>query len=121
MTVSVGANQLYVEGVFGGPTEELDGEVSAGTTAVKVVGNDPEALSLTIINLGSAVAYLMFDDQVSATRGIELADGGGFLNVNVRDDQGLPTREWWAIAASGTTDLFYIRTRRYTLTYPGEG
>ena len=116
MSVAVGAAQSFIEGEFGGPTEEIDAETSVGTTPTKLVDNDPEALALTIINLGQNTAWVMFDNQPSSTRGIQLDAGGGVVSLVIRDDQTLPTREWYAITATGTTDLFTIRTRRYALT-----
>lgn len=116
MDIAIGAAQSFIEGEFGGPTEDLEGEVSILTTVTKIVSNDPDALSLTMINLGSFDVYLMFDDQVSITRGIFLPAGGGSVSMNVRDDQALPTRNWYGVGNGGASTLFYIRTRRYTLT-----
>ena len=118
MQVSVGAAQSFIEGEFGGPTEEIDVEVSVGTTATKIVENDPDALALTLINLGSETAWVMFDNKVSTTRGIQLDAGGGVVSLVIRDDQALPTREWYAITSTATTDIFAIRTRRFALTGP---
>lgn len=113
----VGAAQSFIEGEFGGPTEEQSVEKSVGTsTAVRVVENDPERLALVLINLGSNTIYVMFDDLVSTTRGLILQPSGGFMSVNVRSDQTLPTREWYALASGGTSDIFAIETRRYALT-----
>jgi len=114
--ISVGAAQSYIEGEFGGPTEELEAEVSAGTTATSVVGNDPESLALTLINLGSNTAWVLFEDTVSTTRGLLLNANGGYVSLTVRDDQTLPTRQWWAITSTGTTTILSIRTRRYALS-----
>ena len=114
--ISVGAAQSYIEGEFGGPTEELEAEVSAGTTATSVVGNDPESLALTLINLGSNTAWVLFEDTVSTTRGLLLNANGGYVSLTVRDDQTLPTRQWWAVTSTGTTTILSIRTRRYALS-----
>lgn len=113
---SVGAAQSYIEGVYGGPTEEQDSGASVGTTATKLLGNDPERLAVTFINLGSEPVYLMYDDAVSTTRGIVLTTNGGGVSLNVRDDQTLPTREWWALTSTGSSDMVVISTRRYALT-----
>lgn len=117
-TVSVGAAQSFIAGEFGGPTEEVGAEVtvSSSTLPERITLNDPDALALTIINVGTDTAYLYFDDTVSTSKGVILQPGGGSLNVTVRDDQTLPTRSWHAVSASSTV-LSYIRTRRYALTY----
>lgn len=114
--VSVGAAQSYIEGTFGGPTEEVDGEVSVGVAVKRLVDNNPERLALTIVNLGVSDVYVWIDDQVGATRGILLLANGGTMSTNVVDDQTLPTRAWWAVTASGDTNLAYLFTQRYALT-----
>ena len=116
---SVGAAQSFIEGEYGGPTEEQDIEKSVGSvTPVKILGNDPERLSVVIVNLGTEPVYVMFDDEVSTSRGIYLAGSGGFVSMDVRNDQTLPTREWFALSSTGTSDVFVISTRRYALTGP---
>lgn len=115
MTVAVGANLLFIEGEFEGPVDEQSGDVSVTITPTRFVNDDPEALALTILNLGSTSAYIMLDDTVSSTHGILLVGGGGSVSLNVRDDQTLPARAWWAVTATGTTDLTWLRTRRYAL------
>jgi len=114
--ISVGAAQAYIEGVYGGPTEETDHDYTVGTSVKNIATNDPEGLALAIANLGSNSLYVMFDDQVSASHGFLVPSGGGLLSVNVRDDQTLPTRAWWAVSPDGNTDVIVIRTRRYALT-----
>lgn len=113
---AVGAAQSYIEGVFGGPTTEADEEFSVADTPVRLTVNDPEALALTIVNAGSNTLYVLFDQGVSSTRGIILVSSGGSLSMNVRDDQTLPTREWWAVSNAVGTDVLVIRTRRFALT-----
>jgi hypothetical protein len=114
--VAVGAAQSYIEGQYGGPTDEQDTEMTLGVTPSRIVDNDPDALALTIINLGANTVYVMFDLNPTTTRGIQLNASGGFVSFNVNDDQTLPTRQWYGVTASGTSDIFAIRTRRFALT-----
>jgi len=118
MAVSVGAAQSYIEGVYGGPTEEVDYEYTLTTSATRVLSLDPERLAISLFNLGSNDVYLMFDELVSSSRGILVFPGGGFWGVNVRDDQTLPTREWYALTTTGASDVLMITTRRFALTGP---
>jgi len=115
--VSVGAAQAYVEGEFGGPVTEKDvtKALSAGVIT-KLVDNNPDRLGLTIINLGSGDAYTAFNNEPSDTNGIYLAQTGGFLSMDVRNDQMLPCREWYAIAPTAITTLYIIEIFRYALT-----
>lgn len=103
----------YLRGLFGGDFEESDGEVTVDTTATRVVKSDPEAISLTIVNLGSQDAYLKAANDPSNTSGFLVAASGGNLSVNVRDDATLPSKEWFAVVTTGTTDLYFTRVRRY--------
>lgn len=114
--VAVGAAQSFIEGEFGGPTTESDSEITLAATATKVCDNDPERLSLTIINLGTNQCHIVFDNAPSTSRGIILVAGGGSVSMNVREDGTLPTREWWGVADSGTTNLAVIAMRRFALT-----
>lgn len=115
--VSVGAAQSFVEGEFGGPVTESNKAVSLlAATATRLLLANPERLSLTIINLGAHDAYIDFDPDVSDTHGIAIGASGGYMSANVRDDQMLQTREWYAYAPAGATDLYVITTERYGLT-----
>lgn len=116
MPPSVGAAMSYVEGIFGGPVTEDDIPLSLSSGVVtRAVENDPERLSLTVINLGTNDVYMALDETVSSTYGIGVFASGGFASFNVRDDQLLPTREWWVISPNGATDLYILYTRRYAL------
>lgn len=113
MTELGGANLIFTESEFAGPVSQVDGDVSVGSTATRIVTGDPEGLSLSLINLGLHDIYVMTDDKVSSTHGILLIAQGGLLSLTVRDDQELPARAWWGIAPDGDTTVTYIRTRRY--------
>lgn len=114
--VQMGANLAFVEGEFGGPITEQETEVTVGLTPLRIVDNNPEALALSIINLGTEGVYLAPSDLVSSSRGIFLESGGGLFSLNVRDDQGLPAREWWAVAETSSSILYIVRNYRYAYT-----
>ena len=40
------------------------------------------------------------------------------MSIDVRNDQLLPTRQWFAVCPSGSTDLYILETKRYALTAP---
>jgi hypothetical protein len=111
--IQVGAAQAYVEAEFGGPVDILQTVVATGAAASRILQNNPERLSVTFFNLGANDVYLLFDDSVSATKGIALQASGGAVNMTVRDDQMLPTREWWVISPSGASTVIAISTQRY--------
>jgi hypothetical protein len=115
--VQVGAAQAFVEGEFGGPVNVGLAELQSSPTSQRFLLNDPERLSVTFVNLGIYTVYLMFDAEVSATRGIAINASGGFVNMDVRTDQMLPTREWWVISPTGYSDMIAIYTKRYSYTF----
>lgn len=115
--VQTGAAQTYVEAEFGGPVTESEAAFSlTASTPTRILENNPERLSATIINLGASDVYVWISDLVSSTYGIYLAQSGGSVNVSVRDDQMLPTREWWAYSEATGGDVFVISTYRYALS-----
>lgn len=62
--------------------QNINPEVSVLTGGVdRILGNNPNRLAWVIVNLGLNVAYLGFDQDVSATRGIVLTGGGGFVSM----------------------------------------
>ena len=115
MSVAKGAAVEYIEKVFGGRFEENDSTISVGTSATKVVDNDPDALALTIVNIGANSVYLAPTNNPTSSKGIILDASGGSVSMVVRDDLLLPALEWYGIAPSGASNVYVIRLRRYRL------
>ena len=118
MSISVGAAQSFIEGELGGPTSEEESEVVTAAAFVTLCANDPEAVVLLLINLGSNAVYIGLQDDVSETKGIYLAANGGSVSMAIRDDYTLPTRQWFAVSPSGASTVYVLRLRRYALTSP---
>lgn len=59
---------------------------TVGTSTTKVLGNNPNRLAFTIINLSSNVVYLGFDRDVSSSKGIYLSPNGGSLSMLYDED-----------------------------------
>lgn len=112
--VMYGAAVDYLTKKFGGSMSEDEDIVTSTTTAAPLLGNDPDAMMLTMVNLGTNVAYLGLDSRVSATRGLYLAPNGGSISMNVDEDGTLPCRDWHVISPSGNTAIYFLRTRRTT-------
>lgn len=102
----------FIAKEFGGVAEVLATAVQMNTTVINIVGNDPDALGLTIINLGTGNVYVAPTNLVSTTNGIVLTPTGGSVSLTVRDDLTLPGYDWWGIAPSGANQLFVLRARR---------
>lgn len=109
---SVPAPNVFLRDTFGGDFEQAEAVVAVGTVPTLLVPNDPEAVNLTVVNNSANQVWLAPNNQVSASLGIQLNPGGS-ASIIVRDDATLPTREWWAIASAGPSNVYYLRLRRY--------
>lgn len=103
----------YLRRVFGGEFEEEEQFITTGATPVQVVGSEPDAVSLTFVNLGASTVFLRIGNQPSSTAGIQVLGNGGFLSINLTDDFTLVAREWSAVSPSGASTIYALRVRRY--------
>ena len=114
--VAIGAARQYTQDQLGGPcVENESAPTSTATVSVAVDGNG-DRVGLLIVNLGSNVVYIGLSSAVSATNGIELAGSGGLASFDVRDDFTLPSRRWWCISPTGSSQLYVLEINRVTLT-----
>jgi len=117
MTVSgLSALNDFMNKEFGGVAEIISGVISVTTGMTPLVGNDPDALALTLINVSANTVYVTPDNSASPSRGIVLNSGGGAVSLNVRDDLTLPGYEWYGVASAGTADVYFVRARRLKAT-----
>lgn len=110
--LDVPAPVAFLRDRFGGDFDTIDNEVSIPTTGKQLVGGDPEAVALTIINLGSDTVFVRPKAPASATDGIPLSPNGS-VSLTVRDDGPLPTYDWYAAANTGNQNVYYLRLSRY--------
>lgn len=86
---------------------------AASTTAQEILGNNPNRLAFTIINLGAEVCYVALSTPVAATKGIRLdANGGSFTCIWDEDFQ-MTGWAWWIISASGTPAVYSLEVVEY--------
>lgn len=85
-----------------------------GTSAVAVLGSDPERVHLVLVNLGTAKMVVHFQDDVSLSNGITLTPEGGSVIMNAEDDGPLITRPFYAIAAGANQSLYIAGSRRFS-------
>jgi hypothetical protein len=81
---------------------------SVGTTVSKICNSNPKRVYLTIINLSVNNVYVMFDGQVSSTRGIFISPSGGSFVLRWIDDFNLLSSEIYAVASANNSDLLII-------------
>lgn len=102
----------YVESKFGTKTRSLQNPLinQIAVTVTKVLNNNPDRLSYTVINLSGNNVYVAFDQAVSASRGILIAASGGSLTLIAEEDGELAGYELFGIAVGGVADIYTIVT-----------
>ena len=94
--------------------------VSVGTAQGQIMGNDPERVSVLLINLSSNTIYIGFNEGVGSANGIILTSLGGSLSYDVTNDYILPTLQVNAVAGGAGSNL-YVLTQRRIQRLPREG
>ena len=81
---------------------------SVGTSATKILNNNPDRLAWILINLGTEEIYVAFESDVSSNKGILVDKNGGFLVLTVDEDFHLVGYEVWAISPSTTNNIYIV-------------
>lgn len=76
------------------------------TTLTRIVGHNPNRLSLIIVNLGANNVYISFDRDVSTTKGILITPNGGSFVLSYDVDFNLCGFEIWGIATGGACNIY---------------
>ena len=115
MAQHFGAAAEFANRRFGGILAPLDTVVSVGTTQGQVLGNDPERVTVLLINLSSNTIFVGFNEQVGSGNGIILTPSGGNVSYNVEDDFLIPTLQVNAVADGANSALYVLSQRRITV------
>jgi hypothetical protein len=81
---------------------------SVGTTAVKVLNNNPDRIGWLIVNLSANTIYIAYGPDVSSTKGISIALNGGTASSVVSEDGEAVTYEVWAVAAGADSAIYVV-------------
>lgn len=113
-----GAVRAWTSREFQGPTFEQDSTVAipAASVRTRVVANNADRVSLTFANVGPNDCQVLLGNFGTGV-GLALPALTGMVNMEVRDDATLPSREWFSVSASGTT-IYVLEVIRITPT-PG--
>jgi len=76
--------------------------------AAKIVTTNADRLVLIFVNLGVNNAYIHFNNDVSATNGIEVSANGGSVAMNYKEDFSLVGREWYGSAPAGLVNCLIL-------------
>lgn len=82
---------------------------TVGTSPVRVLYNDPRAVSTFAMNLSSGVCELGYNGQVTTSTGVQLGASGGFASEDYRTDMVLQTYEHWFVCANSSETILTIR------------
>ena len=84
------SKNLYdlIDEKFGVKTEIRKNRLTStvGTSRTKILDNNPNRLAYILINLSSNSIFVLPDEEVSTTRGIQLQGGGSKFGMNYNDD-----------------------------------
>ncbi len=112
MGISKGAAIEYLEKLFGGPLDDKDFEFVVGLSLLVVAANNPDRISLTLVNLGTTVIVVSPTQATTLTHGIRLDPSGGTLTLDLVEDGILPTREWTAVSDLAGGALYALSVHR---------
>ncbi len=94
--------------------------VPGAAPAARVVDNNPDRVSLLIVNAGPVDVEIGFTETLVLGQGIKLVNGGGFFSATWRDDFIAQTTPVFAIAAAAAGPLRIVEVNRDTgSSYPG--
>ena len=89
---------------WGTPTTPRLTSATVGTTASRIVVNNPRRVKLLLLNLGAVDVFVSFSSDVSTSSGLKLVASTGTLEANAADDGEEVISELYAIAsAAGNT------------------
>lgn len=93
---------------YGKPLRVKAYSAIVGTTAIKLLPNNPDRIFYLVCNLGSYNVYVGYDAHVSSTRGIKVQSDGGIFQSYYEYDGPLVTQELYAISPSGAVNVYVV-------------
>lgn len=113
-----GATAAIIEAEVKGRFNVIERTVTVGVALTEIFGGNPERVGWLVVNLGTNLVRVGWRQDITGTNGLPLANSGGSLAVNVRDDFILPIFPLHGITALGNSDVRIIEIVRET---GGEG
>jgi len=86
---------------------------SLGTTAAKILPNDPDRLAYLVINLSSNVVYVALKSDVASTKGARLDANGGSYGMVFNEDFQMTGWELWGVATGASSAIYVLAVREY--------
>lgn len=108
----MGAVADWLAKEYGGRYDSVEEVVATAAAPSTPINGDPDAFTDILINLGAQDVFVSLNADVSASKGIKLAAGGGALIRTARDDALFVTRTLYAVSPGGASTLYHGRTHR---------
>lgn len=86
---------------------------ASGTTAQIVLGNNPNRLAFTVVNLGGNPCFVGLRNDVSVSKGIRLDANGGHASMVWDEDFDMVSWAWWIISPDGASNLYTLEVVEY--------
>lgn len=104
-----------IENLYGLRTTEIENPIvsSVGVTPIKIAGNNPNRVSLVIVNLSANNLYISLTVGVSATNGMFIAPNGGSIVLQYDKDFMMVTRDIYAVAAGAASSIYVLENTIY--------
>lgn len=109
---SKGAVHDLLEKLFGGPLDYRETNPTVGTSAVSLVGHNPDRVGLVVVNFGAADISIALDARVSTTRGIRVPSGGGAVTMSCPEDATLTAQNWWSVSGAAGNAVYVLEVMR---------
>lgn len=106
----MGSLREFTNKYFSVPTQANVADVDTVIGIANVAKNNPDRLSLVIMNLSDTNVYISPDKNPSASHGILIQANGGFFSMNAKDDGALVGYEWNVYCTAATKRLFVLET-----------
>lgn len=97
---------------WGGPTTFSLTSQTVGTSASRLLPNNPRRVYYLLSNLSSSDVYLAFTSAVSTTSGLKLVAGTGIAEVNASDHGEEVVSEVWAVSSAASQTVMVLEVYR---------
>ena len=97
---------------WGGPTTFSLTSQTVGTSASRLLPNNPRRVYYLLSNLSSSDVYLAFTSAVSTTSGLKLVAGTGIAEVNESDHGEEVVSEVWAVSSATSQTVMVLEVYR---------
>ena len=97
---------------WGGPTTQVESTVSVGTTATRLLANNPRRFGWIMYNRSAGSVDLGYTSSVTSGSGVPVPASNGFVTVDVEQEGEAVINEVWAISSAAASSIRVIEYLR---------